>query len=360
MKNISILILMMIVSLSSVFSQNEDDRFKNAVDRYFNQLDSVFPAKYKIKTITISQPEIESYKPYIAEIRHFDKTGNLELNEFFDIHGGITHLLRITPDPLGKLIIDSSDLRITKTWTTIDDRTLKSEVVDNRHVLIERDVYEYKQQNNVVIKTVETLLDTRSKISVYTTEYNHKHLPVLNIVFDSATKKVNKDIFTYSDSGKLLTDTFYYESVKTPETIIVYEYDKEGRLSKKHRQAPDFVKTKKETIELTYHYDKSGRVIKIDDTPNADESGYQTYEYDTAGNVKRFEWHAPNQDLHHVETFTYDKDGHVLKRNSNRAGDGVSNYSYDTKGLVTEVEWESPNENPPPRKYSTKYSYTFW
>ena len=101
-------------------------------------------------------------------------------------------------------------------------------------------------------------------------------------------------------------------------------------------------------------------MIKIDDTPNADESGYQTYEYDTAGNVKRFEWHAPNQDLHHVETFTYDKDGHVLKRNSNRAGDGVSNYSDDTKGLVTEVEWESPNENPPPRKYSTKYSYTFW
>ncbi len=360
MKKTLNIFLLMIIGANFSFSQDPNTSFKSAIDTYFEKLDYEFPAKYKIKTITIEQPEPETNRPYIAEKRHFDKTGSPELIEFFDINGGVLHTIRTVPDPIGKLTTDSTKTDLVYIWSFPDGRMKKMQTLDDHRVIRGTDVYEYDKKNNLISQVTTSTLDNYNYKTKYTTKYNRKNLPIEKMTFDSANKVTEKELMTYNKAGLLLSDILFESDGKVMTNSTQYEYSKENKLLKSSTQLFDNGKRDGAASISAYSYDSLGRLIQIDELGGENDNGIKSFTYDKNGNVLKITNRYPDEDAQEVEEFEYDKRGLVIKYSSGGVSFGVTTYTYNEKGLMTEMIWEEPTDNDNTIRHTTRYSFTFW
>ena len=146
--------------------------------------------------------------------------------------------------------------------------------------------------------------------------------------------------FRYDELGRLVNQKSYSPSRKTPDEIT-YAYDRQGRLEKIETSTLSYLSCAAcegpaMKFTQTFEYDGNGRVAR---TKNLNEAGFVasewSYDYDAAGRIVRQNsfFNSTNQKGRY-DTFAYDARGNITKTESFAADGTLTNqytYTYDDR-----------------------------
>jgi hypothetical protein len=146
--------------------------------------------------------------------------------------------------------------------------------------------------------------------------------------------------FTYDAEGRLVNQKTFSRTRKTPDEIT-YAYDRQGRLENIETSTLSYLSCAAcegpaMKFTQTFEYDGSGRVAR---TKNLNEAGFVasewSYEYDGSGRiVRQSSFFASINRAGRYDTFAYDGRGNIIKTESFSEDGTLTNrttYQYDDR-----------------------------
>lgn len=268
---------------SKTYTYNKDNNITSAIDELGNKNSYTYDLKGQVTEIINSKNAKKSYT--------------------YDANGNVTSIT----DELGNMKKYNYDL-LDRLTEVEDERTAKTS-------------YKYDNVGNMVEQT---------NANGAVTQYNYDLLNRLKQSIDA-----NGNITTYNyDKESNLT-----EVIKADGNTINYDYDKINELVSKDSEQD-------EDINAMYGYDKTGKLIKMEDC-----LGTTTYEYDEAGRISKVTMQGGKQlaykydELSRLNEIVY-PDGKSVKYTYDvldnlqtvvdRNGD-TTTYEYDAKSRVTKT-----------------------
>ncbi|MDO4691793.1 MAG: T9SS type A sorting domain-containing protein [Porphyromonadaceae bacterium] len=122
------------------------------------------------------------------------------------------------------------------------------------------------------------------------------------------------------------------------DTRIVYSYDKDGKPTKREVFDPETSMTEPD-MSATFKHDAQGRWIKLEGTGG----GFLSRDYNEKGQLIRTQFFAPNHSKGEYETYEYNAQGKLVKKNwyysaDSKIIDKYQEHRYDDKGVLKETE----------------------
>lgn len=196
--------------------------------------------------------------------------------------------------------------------------------------------YAYDGQGNLTNKKVYT---DGELFREYVYSASGELLESLNYLHNSCQR------YTFAKDGKLLQET--RGTIDTPDNIMDYFYDGEGRLSKTEETYWRYDKKVKCTREYTY--DNGGKLVRKNVYTSDSAAKYYDYTYDTAGNLLSYLYTQDGTTGGH--RWEYDNRGRMTACHHLGKSESFSSHTswkYDAEGNL--VQWE---------QYGTVYTFSY-